>query len=108
MQRERFMYLYLYLTEVNEDPPGLDEIKEASKTFKNNKSFGTDNGPTEGVKYSLSNNLFVYLTMLTSLMGLHLAVPKSWLELKIICLYKKGLKSLAENYCALSIGSTLV
>ena len=35
------------------------------------------------------------------------AVPKSWLELKIVCLYKKGLKSLAENYRALSIGSNL-
>ena len=45
--------------------------------------------------------------MLTSLIWLRLAVPKSWLELKIICLYKKGLKSLAENYRALSIGSNL-
>ena len=85
----------------------MDEIKEASKTFKNNKSFGTDNVPTEGVKYIFSNTVFVYLTMLTSLIWLHLAVPKSWLELKIICLYKKGLKSLADNYRALSIGSKL-
>ena len=45
--------------------------------------------------------------MLTSLIWLHLAVPKSWLELKIICLYKKGMKSLAKNYCPLSIGSNL-
>ena len=45
--------------------------------------------------------------MLTSLIWLHLAVPKSWLELKITCLYKKGLKSLAENYRKLSIGSNL-
>ena len=73
----------------------MDEIKEASKTFKNNKSFGTDNVPTEGVKYSLSNKLFVYLTMNFSYIDLD--VPKSWLELKIIFLYKKGLKSLAEK-----------
>ena len=104
---DHFEYLKDSPIEVNQDPPSLDEIKEASKTFKNNKSFGTDNVPTEGVKYSLSNNLFVYLTMLTSLIWLHIAVPKSWLELKIICLYKKGLKSLAENYRALSIGSNL-
>ena len=45
--------------------------------------------------------------MLTSRIWLHLAVPKSWLELKIICLYKKGLKYFAENYRALSIGSNL-
>ena len=36
-----------------------------------------------------------------------IAIPKSWLVLKIVCLYKKGLKSLAENYLALSIGSNL-
>ena len=104
---ENFEYLKDSPIEVNQEPPTLDEIQEASKTFKNNKSFGTDNVPPEGVKYSLSKNLFIYLTMLTSLIWLHMAVPKSWLELKIICLYKKGLKSLAENYRALSIGSNL-
>ena len=36
-----------------------------------------------------------------------IAIPKSWLVLNIVCLYKKGLKSLAENYRALSIGSNL-
>ena len=43
----------------------------------------------------------------TSLIWLHIAIPKTWLEMKIICLYKKGLKSLAENYRAISIGSNL-
>ena len=70
-------------------------------------SFGTDNVPPEGVKYSLSKNLLIYLTMLVYLTMLQIAVPKSWLELTIVCLYKKGLKSLAENYRALSIGSNL-
>ena len=37
---------------VNEETPTLEEIKEACKTFKNNKSFGTDNVTPEGVKYS--------------------------------------------------------
>ena len=45
--------------------------------------------------------------MLMSLIWIHIAIPKSWLELKIVCLYKKGLKSLAENYRALSVGSNL-
>ena len=104
---ESFEYLKDTPIKVNEDPPNIDEIQETTKTFKNNKSFGTDNVPPEGVKYSSSKNLFIYLTMLTSLIWLHIAVPKSWLEMKIICLYKKGLKSLAENYRALSIGSNL-
>ena len=92
---------------VNEDLPTTEEIKEACKTFKNNKSFGTDNVPPEGVKYCSSTNLFIYLTMLISLIWMQIAVPKSWLILKIVCLYKKGLKSLAENYRALSIGSNI-
>ena len=94
---ENFEYLKDTPIEVNQEPHIMDEIQEASKTFKNNKYFGTDNVPAEGVKYSSSKNIFLYLTMLTSLIWLHIAVPKSWLELKIICLYKKGFKSLAEN-----------
>ena len=74
--------------------------------MKNNK-LGTDKIYPEGLKYHVSNNLFAYLTMLTSLIWLHLSVPKSWLALTIVCLYKKGLKSLAVNYRALSIGSNL-
>jgi len=104
---ENFDYLKDSPIAVNQEPPTLEEIKEASKSFKNNKSSGTDNVPSEGLKYSSSKNLFIFLTMLISLIWLNITVPKSWLELKIICLYKKGLKSLAENYRALSIGSNL-
>ena len=104
---DNFEYLKDSPVVVNEEPPTLEEIKEACKTFKNNKSDGTDNVHAEGVKYSSSKNLFIYLTMLISLVWIQIAVPKSWLELKIVCLYKKGLKSLAENYRALSIGSNL-
>ena len=92
---------------VNEEPPTPDEIEKAVKTFKNNKSWGTDGIPPEGIKYCLSKNLFAYINMLMSLIWIHIAVPKSWLVLKIVCLYKKGLKSLAENYRALSVGSNL-
>ena len=102
-----FEYLKDIPIEVNENPPDFDEIQSAVKTFKNNKSFGTDNVPPEGVKYNSSKNLLIYLSMLTSLIWLHISIPKSWLEMKIICLYKKGLKSLAQNYRALSIGSNL-
>ena len=103
---ENFDYLKDLPVEVNEAPPEYDEIEEVVKTFKNNK-LGTDKIYPEGLKYHSSKNLFVYLTMLTSLIWLHLSVPKSWLALTIICLYKKGLKSLATNYRALSIGSNL-
>ena len=42
-----------------------------------------------------------------SLIWLHILVPKTWLDLTIVCLYKKGIKSLAANYRALSIGSNV-
>ena len=45
--------------------------------------------------------------MLMSLIWLHIAVPKSWLGLKIGCPHKKGIKFLAENYRALSVASNL-
>ncbi|WP_411023024.1 hypothetical protein, partial [Salmonella sp. s51228] len=104
---DSYKYLLDTPVEIDEDPPGLDEIAEVVKTFKNNKSAGTDNLHSEGLKYHNSKNLLVYLTMLTSLVWSLVAVPESWLAMKIVCLYKKGLKSLAENYRALSIGSNL-
>ena len=97
---EHFEYLKDLPVEVNEDSPEYDEIEEVVKTFKNNK-LGTEKIYPEGLKYHSSKNLFVYLTMLTSLIWLHLSVPQSWLSLTIICLYKKGLKTLGTNYRAL-------
>ena len=55
---DNFEYLKDSPVVVNEEPPTLEEIKEACKTFKNNKSSGTDKVPAEGVKYSSSKNLF--------------------------------------------------
>ena len=104
---ENFQYLKDTSFTINEEPPTMKEIEDAVKTFKNNKSLGTDSIPPEGIKYSSSKNLFVFIKMLMSLIWLQIAVPKSWLELKIVCLYKKGIKSLAANYRALSVGSNL-
>ena len=102
---------YPYLKDINceidERPPNEEEIRDAIKTMKNNKSSGTDQLPAEALKYQCSNNLLKCLTMLTSLIWMTFAVPKSWLQLKIVCLYKKGLKSLAENYRGLSVGANL-
>ena len=100
---ENFEYLKDTPITVNEEPPTPDEIEKAVKTFKNNKSWGTDDIPPEGIKYCLSKNLFVYINMLMSLIWIHIAVPKSWLVLKIVCLYKKGLKipsgKLPRTFC---------
>ena len=45
---ESFEYLKDIPIKVNEEPPNIDEIRERTKTFKNNKSSVTDNLPPEG------------------------------------------------------------
>ena len=56
---ENFDYLKDSPIAVNQEHPTLEEIKEALKSFKNNKSFGTDNVPSEGLKYS-SSKTYLY------------------------------------------------
>ena len=67
---ENFEYLRDTPFIINEEPPTMKEIEEAVKTFKNNKSLGTDSIPPEGIKYCSSKNLFVFINMLLSLIGL--------------------------------------
>ena len=102
-----YAYLKDLFVEVEEAPPNETEIAEAIKTMKNNKSAGTDKIPAEALKYQDSSSLMKYLTMLITLIWITCTVPKSWLELTITCLYKKGSKSLAENYRALSVGANI-
>ena len=71
---ENFEYLKDTPFIVNEEPPTPDEIEKAVKTFKNNKSWGTDGIPPEGIKYCLSKNLFAYINMLMSLIWIHICL----------------------------------
>ena len=78
--------------EIDESPPTEAEISLALESFKNNKSFGTDKVPTEGLKYQKSKHLMAALILLTSLIWTSISVPSKWLESSITCLYKKGAK----------------
>ena len=104
---ERFPELHDEKFEINENPPSLTEVEEAARTFKNNKSSGTDKIPTEALKYQSSPRLLANLVLLLSMVWSLMAVPSDWLHSSITCLYKKGLKSLASNYRALSVGANL-
>ena len=104
---ENFIYLKDKVVDIDETPPNAKEIKTALNSFKNNKSFGTDKLPSEGLKYQNSQILLSYLVILLSLIWRTVTIPKQWLENHMTCLYKKGQRTLAENYRALSVGSTL-
>ena len=49
-QPENFPHSENVKVTVNEDPPTLEEMQHVLKTFKNNKSDGTDKRKTEGLK----------------------------------------------------------
>ena len=97
-----------------DDIPNIDttvpdgkEIETAMKSLKNGKCMGTDKIHSEHLKYSTSKHLLEYLVLLVSLIWTCLQVPTRWLTASITCLYKRGLRSLAENYRGLSIIATL-
>ena len=68
-----FEYLKDVPINVNEEPPNIDEIRETTKTFKNNKSFGTDNLPPEGLNPTWTR----LLESLPGLGGGHIDPPLS-------------------------------
>ena len=106
-QPEMYPYLKDNVVTVREDYPDEAEIKQALKTFKNNKSAGTDKIKTEGLKYNNSQNLLSALVMLLTLIWTCIQVPTTWLHASITCLFKKGIRSIAKNYRGLSIGANM-
>ena len=95
------------MVDVREDPPGESELREALRTFKNNKSAGTDKLKTEGLKYNDSQKLINALMVLLTLIWTYIQVPSTWLHASITCLFKKGVRSIAKNYRGLSIGANM-
>ena len=102
---------YPFLTEepqvINQEIPSPAEVQSVIKTFKNNKSAGTDKLNTEYLKYNSSNKLVSSIVKLLALIWTLLIVPTTWLHASINCLYKKGARNLAANYRGLSIGANM-
>ena len=106
-QPDQFPHLKDIEVEVKEDPPTAEEMESVLKTFKNNKSAGTDKLKTEGLKYNNSKNLIRTLLMLFTLIWSYVSVPIFWLHANITCLHKKGPFNIAKNYRGLSIGANM-
>ena len=104
---ENYPYLKDVQYDINEDPPSTEEVGNCLKTFKNNKSWGTDKTKTEGLKYNSSNALIAAILQLLILIWTCLRVPTQWLQASVSCLFKKGLRSIASNYRGISIGSNM-
>ena len=104
---EEYAYLKEELIPINEEVPSEIELRTVLKSFKNNKSSGTDRLRTEGLKYNNSQQLINVLITLFTLIWACIQVPVSWLHASITCLYKKGSMSEAKNYRGLSIGANL-
>ena len=77
-QPENFPHSENVKVTVNEDPPTLEEKEHVLKTFKNNKSAGTDKRKTEGLKYNSSNQLIrvLFLLFITKFVVSHCAFCK--------------------------------
>ena len=104
---ENFPQLKDQLYEVKENPPDLTETEKCLKTFKNNRSGGTDKLRTEGLKYNSSGKLLAAIVFLLMQMWMCVQVPSQWLQASITCLFKKGSKVLASNYRGISIGANM-
>ena len=104
---EQHQYLADQEVPINEEIPNEEEVEKILKSFKNNKSSGTDRLKTEGLKYNDSKNLVKAVVLLLTLIWTFIKVPNSWLHSSINCLYKKGLMSVAANYRGLSIGANM-
>ena len=104
---EKYPHLCDKQLRINEDAPEEDEVREVLKSFKNNKSAGTDKVKTEGLKYNNSQALVKCIVVLLTLIWACVTVPAKWLHSNITCLYKNGPTNLAKNYRGLSIGANM-
>ena len=102
-----YPHLNDHILDIDESAPKDDELESVISKMKNNKSSGTDKISSESLKYCSSKNLITALVLLFSIIWSSLSIPGTWLHSSITCLYKKGKRSLPENYRALSVGANL-
>ena len=82
---------------INGSEPTEKEVTESLKTFKNNKSGGTEKLKTEGLKYNQSRKLVEAILKLLVMIWTMIVIPTMWLHSSITCLYKKGAMSEAKK-----------
>ena len=96
-------------TEMNIDPPGIEELESIVKSLKNGKS--ANDVPAEFVKCAMECDEFkLEMVKLFQSIWKTNKIPKDWGHSKLVALWKgpsKGSKSDPSTYRAIQIGSTL-
>lgn len=84
------------------DPITLTEVQEAVKQMKNRKATGLDNINIELIKYG-GIMLHLRILHLVNECWKQRKIPEEWQTAEVISLYKKGNRSLCENYRGISL-----
>ena len=96
-------------TEMNIDPPDIEELDSVVKSLKNGKS--ANDVPVEFVKCAMECDEFkLEMVQLFQSIWMTNKIPKDWGHSKLVALWKgasKGSKSDPSTYRAIQIGSTL-
>lgn len=91
------------LPSIDTSTPSHVEVVDSMRRLKNGSCQGTDKVFSEQLKYSRSEWLIKYITLLVGMIWSCLQIPTNWLVASTTYLHKRGLKSLTENYTDLSI-----
>ena len=92
---------------IDESVQKKKKIEAVLKSFKNNKSAGSDKLKTEGLKYNNNKNLTTAVMILLTMIWTTIQIPTTWSHSNNSCVHKKGAKKLAANYSGLSIGANM-
>lgn len=87
------------------EPPTLQDVNDALKRLKNNKSPGPDGIPAELLKHAGSEVAKVLHRIVLSVWSSEV-LPIEWMEGALIPLHKKGDKLLCENYRGITLLNT--
>lgn len=91
---------------VSTEPPTDLEIREAARSFKDHKSAGEDDIPSELIKYG-GDALFLHLRCLFSRLWTEEVLPLAWSQSIIVPIFKKGQRTDCSNHRGISLISTV-
>lgn len=90
--------------DVDQSEPTGEEIRKVMLKLKNGKCEGTDGIKMEQLKCGASSPKLVnHITSLILLIWTLLAVPAIWLQSRISCIFKGGVRSVASNYRGINV-----
>jgi exonuclease III len=87
---------------VTDDPVTPHEVIQATKSLKTNKSGGVSGVPPGVLKYIPDSWIIFFATLFTILLH-NAAYPSIWCYTKLVVLFKKGSRTLCDNYRGISL-----